>query len=76
MARRTGSAVQISKHCVVIPFKRKRRGGALLPRSQWRMVTRCDNRKLRAHNRRQCRGRKKQFVVCPGARRRTWRSAR
>jgi len=27
-------------------------------------VQRCEGRKLRAHNKRQCRGRKKQFVRC------------
>lgn len=42
-----------SSDCVVVLFKS---GGVA--------VQRCEGRKLRAHNRRQCRGRKKQFVRC------------
>lgn len=42
-----------SADCTVILFKK----GALA-------VQRCEGRKLRAHNRRQCRNRKKLFVRC------------
>lgn len=55
---------QSSPNCRIVVVKRRRRGGAILPQSQWSRFERCDNRKLRAHNRRQCRGRKKQFVKC------------
>lgn len=41
--------------CKVITFKRLRRGGSLLPRSQWVTVTRCKGRRLRATNPDQCR---------------------
>lgn len=42
-----------SPNCTVILFK----GGSVA-------VQRCEGRKLRAHNRRQCRNRKKLFVKC------------
>jgi hypothetical protein len=54
--RRTGQV------CDVIVFTRSRRGGPRLKHP--REVVRCVGKKLRAHNRRQCRNRKKQFVKC------------
>jgi len=63
--------------CKTITFKRKSKGGKLLPRSQWVTIQRCESKKLKATNRRQCRrgGKGPQahlFVRCPrtaGARR-------
>lgn len=65
--RRSGSS------CTTITFKRAHKGGRILPRSQWRTVTRCKSRKLKAHNRRQCRvggkgPRAHLFASCTGRR--------
>jgi hypothetical protein len=57
-------AEKTSAHCSRITFKRRRKGGPVLAKSNWTTVLRCDNRKLRAHNKRQCRNRKGAFVVC------------
>jgi len=48
--------------CVIVFFRGKR--GKLVA------VQRCEGRKLKAHNRRQCRGAKKKFVKCGRGRRR------
>lgn len=64
MARSRKKAIdtRTGQVCDVIIFKRKRRGGALLKYPK--EIVRCRGKRLRAHNRRQCRGRKKQFVKC------------
>jgi hypothetical protein len=41
--------------CKRVTFKRARAGGKVRPKSQWVTVSRCEGRKLKAHNRRQCR---------------------
>lgn len=56
--------------CTTITFKRARKGGKIRARSAWVTVRRCEGRKLKAHNRRQCRRgkaktfRMRQFVKC------------
>lgn len=49
-ARRRGAPT-----CKTITFKRRVRGGRILPRSQWVTVRRCKGRRLRAPNPHQCR---------------------
>jgi hypothetical protein len=51
----TGQRLSTSKGCTVVFFKK---GGKLVA------AQRCEGRKLKAHNRRQCRGKKKRFVRC------------
>jgi hypothetical protein len=58
------------KHCKEVVFKRKAKGGKVLPKSQWVTVLRCEGKKLKATNRRQCRrggtgAQKHLFVKCP-----------
>jgi hypothetical protein len=48
--------VSTSKGCVVAFFRGK--GGKLVA------AQRCEGRKLKAHNRKQCRGKKRQFIQC------------
>jgi len=57
--------------CKEVTFKRARRGGKVLPKSRWKTVLRCENRKLHATNPDQCRvggkGKKAHlFKRCPG----------
>ena len=65
MARRRSSG-----KCTTVTFKRSAKGRKIRPRSAWVTVKRCEGRKLRAHNRRQCRRgkgksfRMRQFVKC------------
>ncbi len=36
----------MAKSCTPVTFKRKKKGGKILPRSQWRTVNRCEGRSL------------------------------
>ena len=59
--------------CKTVVFKRRKRGGKVLPRSQWTEVRRCPGRKLRATNPKQCKNKTTgRYVKCgtSGARRR------
>jgi hypothetical protein len=55
--------------CKRITFKRARRGGKILPKSRWISVIRCEGRRLRATNKRQCKNRKGLYVRCAAGRR-------
>jgi hypothetical protein len=40
--------------CTTIVFKRKRKGGKVLPQSQWKRVRRCKGRKLHYRGGKRC----------------------
>ena len=44
----------MAKDCTTIVFKRKKKGGKTLPKSQWKRVRRCKGRKLRYHGGKRC----------------------
>jgi hypothetical protein len=51
--------------CKTVTFKRAHRGGAVLPKSQWRTVERCTGHHLKATNRKQCKSDKTgRYVRC------------
>ena len=61
MAKRRSNAKKLNDDCTLVTFKRAKKGGRILPESQWMTVPRCktaENGKpkhLKAHNRKQCR---------------------
>ena len=55
MAKRRSNAKKLNDDCTLVTFKRARKGGKVLPQSQWMTVPRCKTNKLKAHNRKQCR---------------------
>lgn len=61
---RANKSIESGVGCRIVVFKRRKKGGRVLAPSQWVRTERCEGKRLRAHNRRQCRGKKKQFVRC------------
>lgn len=46
---------RLPSNCEHVTFKRRVKGGKVLPKSKWVHAVRCKGRKLKAHNKNQCR---------------------